>query len=220
MNFQYFELLQLNDATFPIGNYAFSWGLETFVQQEIIHDAQTAEAYIRSELEGSFLYNELLISRCAFSNYNSAEKLTSLDKIYEASKVPFEIRDGSRKLAARFLKITRNFPENADETESGYSPRYFPVAYGSYCAKRNFDLEESLSAFVYSQMSARVTTAVKLVPLSQTDGQKILFDLMKEFSGIVKKCLELSENELCLSAPGIDIRAMQHEWLYTRLYSN
>lgn len=219
MNFQYFELLQLNDATFPIGNYAFSWGLETFVQQEIIHDAQTAEAYIRSELEGSFLYNELLISRCAFSDYNSAEKLTSLDKIYEASKVPFEIRDGSRKLAARFLKITGNFSKNADKTES-YLPKYFPVAYGSYCAKRNFDLEESLSAFVYSQMSARVTTAVKLVPLSQTDGQKILFDLMKEFSGIVKKCLALSENELCLSAPGIDIRAMQHEWLYTRLYSN
>lgn len=218
MNFQYFELLQLNDATFPIGNYAFSWGLETFVQQEIIHDAQTAESYIRSELEGSFLYGELLISKFAFFNYKSAEKLTSLDKIYEASKVPFEIRDGSRKLAARFLKITKNFSENADET--GYVPQYFPVEYGSYCAKRNFDLEESLSAFVYSQMSARVTTAVKLVPLSQTDGQKILFDLMKEFSRIVKKCLELSENELCLSAPGIDIRAMQHEWLYTRLYSN
>ena len=218
MNFQYFELLQLNDATFPIGNYAFSWGLETFVQQEIIHDAQTAESYIRSELEGSFLYGELLISKFAFFNHKSAEKLTSLDKIYEASKVPFEIRDGSRKLAARFLKITKNFSENADEP--GYVPRYFPVAYGSYCAKRNFDLEESLSAFVYSQMSARVTTAVKLVPLSQTDGQKILFDLMKEFPRIVKKCLELSENELCLSAPGIDIRAMQHEWLYTRLYSN
>ena len=57
MDFSFFELLQLNDATFPIGSYTFSWGLETFVQQGIIHDSKSAEAFIGSELSGSFLYS-------------------------------------------------------------------------------------------------------------------------------------------------------------------
>ena len=65
MDFSFFELLQLNDATFPIGSYTFSWGLETFVQQGIIHDSKSAEAFIGSELSGSFLYSDLLAVRLA-----------------------------------------------------------------------------------------------------------------------------------------------------------
>ena len=66
MDFSFFELLQLNDATFPIGSYTFSWGLETFVQQGIIHDSKSAEAFIGSELSGSFLYSDLLAVRLAW----------------------------------------------------------------------------------------------------------------------------------------------------------
>ena len=66
MDFSFFELLQLNDATFPIGSYTFSWGLETFVQQGIIHDSKSAEAFISSELSGSFLYSDLLAVRVAW----------------------------------------------------------------------------------------------------------------------------------------------------------
>ncbi len=214
MTNSYFELLQLNDATFPIGSYAFSWGLETFVQQEIIFNAQSAEQYIKSELEQSFLYSELLTARFAYENCNCEKKLQFLDKLYGASKAPFELREGSKKLATRFLKLTETFGKINNKA------MYFPVAYGSYCGKNKFPLKESLSAFTYSQTSAKITTAVKLVPLSQTDGQKILFSLIKEFPTIIKACLTLKKSDLCRSVPGIDIRAMQHEFLYTRLYSN
>lgn len=103
---------------------------------------------------------------------------------------------------------------------AAYQAVYFPVAYGAHCAERGIPLEECLAAFTYSQVSARVTTCVKLVPLSQSEGQRILYSLMKNFSDIVAKCFTLSENDLCRSSPGLDLRAMQHEYLYSRLYSN
>ena len=292
MDFSFFELLQLNDATFPIGSYTFSWGLETFVQQGIIHDSKSAEAFIGSELSGSFLYSDLLAVRLAWeasgvcnagaahfaSGVGSAEethcasgigkaneahsanctgnapepnnaslvrtvpswqKLQALDEIYGASRGPFELREGSRKLATRFEKTTDAFCEipllangTHGENSTGrasemhgaktaaYQAVYFPVAYGAYCAERGIPLEECLAAFTYSQVSARVTTCVKLVPLSQSEGQRILYSLMKNFSDIVAKCFTLSENDLCRSSPGLDLRAMQHEYLYSRLYSN
>lgn len=316
MDFSFFELLQLNDATFPIGSYTFSWGLETFVQQGIIHDSKSAEAFISSELSGSFLYSDLLAVRLAWeasgigsagaahcasgvgsvgemycasgvgsagaadcaSGVGSAgeahcasgvgkaneahsanctgnvpepnnaslvctvpswQKLQALDEIYGASRGSFELREGSRKLATRFEKTTDAFCEipllangTHGENSTGrasemhgaktaaYQAVYFPVAYGAHCAERGIPLEECLAAFTYSQVSTRVTTCVKLVPLSQSEGQRILYSLMKNFSDIVAKCFTLSENDLCRSSPGLDLRAMQHEYLYSRLYSN
>lgn len=225
MTLTYFELLQLNDATFPIGSYAFSWGLETFVQQGIIHDEQSAAQYITSELESSFLYSELLPVRLAWEYSRDLEKdlkkLQRLDEIYGASKSPFELRDGSRKLGARFNKTTASFGEkHSTQEDVTFHPQFFPVAYGAYCAARNIGLEEVLSSFLYSQTSGRITTCVKLVPLSQTSGQQLLFRLTKSFPQLVDRCMQLTENDLCRSAPGIDIRAMQHEFLYSRLYSN
>ena len=169
----------------------------------------------------------------------SWQKLQALDEIYGASRGPFELREGSRKLATRFEKTTDAFCEipllangTHGENSTGrasemhgaktaaYQAVYFPVAYGAHCAERGIPLEECLAAFTYSQVSARVTTCVKLVPLSQSEGQRILYSLMKNFSDIVAKCFTLSENDLCRSSPGLDLRAMQHEYLYSRLYSN
>ena len=95
MDFSFFELLQLNDATFPIGSYTFSWGLETFVQQGIIHDSKSAEAFIGSELSGSFLYSDLLAVRlaweasgvCNAGEAHCASSVGSAEAAYYASGV-------------------------------------------------------------------------------------------------------------------------------------
>ena len=214
----HFLLLQLNDATFPIGSYSLSWGLETFVQQGYIYDIHSTKEYIFCELHGSFIYSELLPARLAWEAGNDNIKLASLDEKYEASRSPRELREGSRKLASRFIKTTSVWDTAA--AGNTYVPVYFPVAYGVYCRIHNIPEAEMLGGFLYSQTSARVTTAVKLVPLSQIDGQMLLNTLLKSFPELIKKTLGLPEEDICRSCPGIDIRAMQHENLYTRLYIN
>ena len=223
MSIEFFELLQLNDATFPIGSYTHSWGLETFVQKGIIRDSQTAESYFRSELESNFLTNDFL---CARLSYEAAEKsdwneIQEIDEIYNASKNAKEIREGSKKLAARFIKTVSLLgrAENLESTaKNPYIPNHFPVAYGSHCALSKISEVEALKAFLYSQISARVVTAVKLVPLSQSEGQKILHSLFTLFGEILEKVMRLSKDDLCRSSPQSEILSMQHEFLYTRLY--
>lgn len=223
MSIDFFELLQLNDAAFPIGSYTHSWGLETFVQKGIIRDSQTAESYFRSELESNFLTNDFL---CARLSYEAAEKsdwneIQEIDEIYNASRNAKEIREGSKKLAARFLKTVSLWknPNGGEENEENPCvPKHFPAAYGSHCALSKISEEEALKAFLYSQISARVVTAVKLVPLSQSEGQKILHSLFALFGEILEKVMQLSKEDLCRSSPQSEILSMQHEFLYTRLY--
>lgn len=245
MNIDFFNLLQINDATFPIGSFSFSWGLETFVQQGKIFDSESSFEFLKSELEESFIYSDLLAVRLAYENFSNPQKIQELDEIFTASKTPYEIREASRKLANRFTKTVIEMKKENGKTgkmkdengkmkkdststfNSQFSPFTFqfsifnfPLAYGVYCAENEIEKESALSAFLYSQTSARVTNLVKLVPLSQTDGQKILHKLIQIFPNIIEENEQLSEDDFCRSCPSIDIRCMQHEFLYTRLYSN
>jgi urease accessory protein len=63
-----------------------------------------------------------------------------------------------------------------------------------------------------------VTNCVKTIPLSQTAGQQILAGCYSCFQEILREVLELTIDDLCLSAPGFDIRGIQHEKLYSRIY--
>ena len=213
-----FELLQLNDSTFPIGSYTLSWGLETFVQQKIICDGSSALAYLESDIASNFLSNELLPVRLAYeyTQQENWEKVFEIDEIYNASKNAKEIRIGSKKITARFFKTIGLWQEEGFEKLSAIN--HFPVIYGAYCSLRKIKKEDCLLTFLYSQFSARVTTLVKLIPLSQNEGQKILHSLFENFEQILFDVKNLDEDDLCRSCPSAEIRGMQHEFLYTRLY--
>ena len=90
--------------------------------------------------------------------------------------------------------------------------------YGVFCAEMQIPLEEALTHYLYAQTSAIVTNCVKTIPLSQTSGQQLLSGCYGEFDEILKDVMNRSEEYLCLSAPGFDIRGIQHEKLYSRLY--
>lgn len=219
----FFELLQINDAAFPIGSYTLSWGLETFVQQGLIFDAESAESFLKSEISLNFLTNELLPARLSWEAASSGnwEKVREIDEIYNSGKSAREIREGSKKLALRFLKTVSLWEKSWENEENPLLKakiRHFSVFYGAYCAVKGISEDESLSAFFYSQISSRIVTAVKLVPLSQNDGQMILHSLFKDFENLLEKVMDFSEKDLCRSCPASEIRAMQHEFLYTRLY--
>ena len=85
------------------------------------------------------------------------------------------------------------------------------IVYGVFCAALGIEEEETLYHYLYAQTSAMVTNCVKTIPLSQSAGQQLLSGCYPEFAEILEEIRTYSEDDLCLSAPGFDIRGIQHE---------
>ena len=222
-----FLLLQINDSQFPIGGYSHSYGLETYIQKGIVRDKKTAKQYIRRRLKYNFLYSDLLAVRLA---YEAAERkdaigLNRLTEIMEASRIPKEIREASKRLGSRFIKTLEKMEiEWINPFAAAYLEKKkkgaicHPCAYGIACAGAGISLYEAMEYFIYSQSAAMVTNCVKLIPLSQSDGQHILSELYPLFEKILETALETDEEMLCASTPAFDLSSIRHETLYSRLY--
>lgn len=228
MSEKQFYLLQVNDALFPIGGYSHSQGLETYIQRGIVHDVDTAREYITHKIKWNLAYTELLAAKLA---YEAAQKkdlqgLLQLEEILEASRVPMEQRDAAKKMGSRFAKTIEKLelPISREgifreylEARSGKAVNHCCI-YGVFCAEMEIPLDEALRHYLYAQTSAIVTNCVKTIPLSQTSGQQLLSGCYREFEEILEDLKTRTREDLCLSAPGFDIRGIQHEKLYSRLY--
>jgi len=228
MSDKLFYLLQVNDALFPIGAYSHSQGLETYIQKGIVKDEKTAEEYILNKIRWNLAHSELLAVKlsCEYAKERNLAGILKVEEILEASRLPEEQREASRKMGSRFVKTIDKL--DLDITVSGIFAEYVEnrrgnvmnhcCAYGVFCGALEMELDEVLAHYLYNQTSAIVTNCVKTIPLSQTAGQKLLAGCYDSFKTILREVKAWTEDDLCISAPGFDIRGMQHEKLYSRIY--
>ena len=226
MNTEFFallEMMQACDSLFPIGQFTLSNGLESFVLEERLSNAKQLEQYVEGFMAIAS-YNDVLLLLLAYEA--GSEQLLSIDEIAFASKTPMEIRTGSQRLSKRFIGTWEGiagakYPglmKYKELVESGSCKGIFPISVGVYARDIGIDKEKAAALFLYSQLSGIVTNAVKTIPLSQKDGQRVLNRALEAIPQVVKKSLELTIEDLGVGGAMYDIEGMRHEDLYSRQY--
>ncbi len=220
------KLLHLSDPTLPIGGFNHSNGLETYVQLGIVADAASAERFVRNMLEQNVAYNDAAFVSLAYAaaGHGELDALLALDAECSALKAPAEVRQASRKLGIRLFKIFESHTASGlvgdfgCAIQGGRAEGQHAVVFGMFAQVFEIPLFEAVYSFCYSAAVNMITNAVKLVPLGQLAGQDILFRLEPLLAGVAQAAIDLDRDLVGVSSVGFDIRCMQHEKLYSRLY--
>lgn len=220
------QFMQSVDAFFPVGAFTLSNGLETYVLEERIQTPKDLKEYLKGFLQ-IFPFQDLGLAHLAYTNYMNLEGLIRLDSLAGAMKSPKEVRTGNSKMGLRFLKA-RTAMNDCEGTLQWYLKLvkghtlegYHPIALGIYGASVLGEKEEAqfLSMYGYSVISAIVNNAVKLVPLSQMDGQRILFEVLPLLAEAVQRAMQVTVDEMGVSGAAMEISCMRHEQLYARQF--
>jgi urease accessory protein UreF len=106
----------------------------------------------------------------------------------------------------------------AAEVETGAAPCHHPTVFGLAAALHNWPTRETASAFLYSTSAMIVGASLRLLPLGQLAGQRILAHAGALIAAVSESILDKTEADIWSFTPELEIAAMRHESLDGRLF--
>ena len=227
---QLWHLLQISDQFFPTGGYAFSHALETYITEGIVHDRVSSHRLLENLCWHAIGPGDLVFCaqayRLAAGGVQTLDTLTALSELdhrLTAYKVPRELRQESQHTGQAFLRAAMALDpvplvqEFWEHVRHGTTPGQHAIVFGLVAQGLGFDQESTLLAYLYTVLTGLVAAALRLVPLGQSDGQRLLHELAPLGRALIAQYVALSPEDAWSATPGLDIRSMQHERLYSRL---
>ena len=214
------RLLQLCSGTLPIGGFTYSQGIEWAVECGWIRDQDDLTHWLGDLIDTSLAHVEIpLLARCYRAcEQGDGEALKHwsdwLLACRETSELRNEERNRGRALASLLIDLEIDNAHEWRDTVARCQSAGFALA----CVAWRIPLPQAAQGFAWSWLENQALAGVKLIPLGQTAGQRILRDLGTNLARAVACGLGLPDEELGASAPALAIASSRHETQYTRLF--
>jgi urease accessory protein len=217
------RLLQLASPTLPIGAYSYSQGLERVVEDGVVCDTATARAWIGDVLELVVACGEAAVAWRLVTSAKGGDwrAFATWNAWFRASRETAELGAETLQMGGSLAKLAGEL-DLLDGPARGalerVEPITLPAAYA--LAARGFAVpaREALTAYVWSWLESQVLAAVKLVPLGQVAGQRLLATVGATIPAVVATAAALADDDLSTFAPGLALASARHETQYTRLF--
>ena len=217
------RLLQLASPALPIGAYSYSQGLERVVEDGTVHDPATAHAWIGDVLELVVAPGEAAVAWRLLGAIRESDwqGFATWNIWFRASRETAELRAETEQMGISMAKLAADLDLldlPACDALKCVDPVTLPAAFA--LAARGFAVPDdaALTAYVWSWLENQVLAAVKLVPLGQVAGQRLLAALGAKIPAVVARVMALADDDLSTFAPGLALASARHETQYTRLF--
>jgi urease accessory protein len=216
------RLLQLASPALPVGAYSYSQGLERAVEDGIVRDEAGAANWIEDALilcvgpcEGGHLVRML----AAWTSTEHA-RAARLNQAFLATRETAELRAESVQMGHSMARL---LPEVAPDWPglqhlAAVETPTFPFAWSAAAAAFGLSPREALTAYLWAWLESQVMAAVKLVPLGQSAGQRMLARLGAAAESLAGACGPADDDALSNFAPGLALASCRHETQYSRLF--
>ncbi len=226
MNNNVLSLFQLCDSSFPIGSFSHSYGLESYIQEDKVHDQASLLEWLNVYLNEQLIYTDGLASRLVYEalEANDFKSIWKLDRMLTMQNLPRETREGSQRMGERMVKLVETlydipvlveYHKRISQKKSFGHPAivFTMVGHHLQVAKSTTTLY-----YLYSTISSLTQNAVRAIPLGQTAGQKTIMEFQSSLYNATEKIQQIDEDDFGVVSPGLELSQMKHERVNIRIF--
>ncbi len=194
---------------YPVGAFSYSHGLEWAIGSGAASNRQTLQDWIKDCLEHGAGRNDAILLAAAYRDPNN-NKIADLAAALQPSK--------ERHLEALAQGLAFAATTAAAWGGALADPISYPVAVGRAALAHDVPLEDTVVHFLHAFTANLVSVGVRLIPLGQTEGQRVIADLMPICRAVAEDALAASLDDIGGAAIMADIASMKHETQNVRLF--
>jgi urease accessory protein len=208
---------------YPVGAFSFSSGLEWAVEAGDVKDATTLQRWLAVILMdgGGFCDAVFFVHAHRAIAHSDDNALAAVAELAVALAPSKERHLETTAQGSAFVAATRAaWPCAALDRLAGVSagPCAYPVAVSVAAAGHDIPLAPALAAYLHALAANLISAGVRLIPLGQTDGQRVLAALEPIIAATAARALETPLDEVGSAAFRADLASLRHETQYTRLF--
>jgi urease accessory protein len=220
-----YRLLTWLSPGFPVGAYSYSHALEAAVEAARVHDAASLATWIEGILAHGAASADAVFLVATWHAARAEDRAGFIAAAERAAAMR-----GSSELALESTAQGAAFVGVVEATWNVSTLRAwrealpadiaitYPVAVGLAAALAGLPLPATLTAYLQAVAANLVSAGVRLIPLGQSDGQRVLARLEPAVARGAAVALERTLDDAASAAPVIDLLSMRHESQYTRLF--
>lgn len=208
---------------FPAGAYAYSHGLEWAAQKGWVKDRRTLAEWLGDLLAHGGVRNDmiLLAHAAAALGRGRLADLADLNHLALALQPSAERHLETHQQGGSFLTAIAaawEAPLLAPAMRAAGDDVAYPVAVGIAVAAHGLAVQSSLTGYAMAFTSNLVSAAIRLSVIGQTDGQRVIADILPAAIAAATRATHSTLDDLGGSAFRADIASLAHETQYTRLF--
>lgn len=218
MHPQLLRVLHLASPALPVGAFHFSQALEYAVEADWVRDEPTALEWIGGLARNALGTLDLPVLGRLHAAWSSDDLVSARrwNAFLIAARETEELRTEDRHTGQALQKILVEL--GVGITPSGSDRFGFAAMFALACCRWTVPVADTLQAYAWSWAENQVLAAIKLVPLGQTAGQRMLHALIPRLTAICANAASLSDDDLGVCAVMHGMASARHELQYTRLF--
>ena len=217
------RLLRLASPMLPVGAFSYSQGLESAAEVGWVRDETSALCWIGDVLAysvGSFegpLWSRLYRAWEA----GDGKAVADWNEVFLAGRESAEFRAETIQMGYS-LRTLFAAGEEFDASDlallRAIQDPAFPAVFSFACAGWHIPERRGMLGYLWAWLENQVSAAMKIVPLGQMAGQRMLSTLGAALPRLVDAALRTEDGQLSNCAPALVIASVRHETQYTRLF--